>query len=199
MTKIKNHKINSIFNKYGVMRACDAEKEGIHHESLRRLVSSGKLERIERGMYRQPSSLITENHSYIQASKRIPQGVICLLSALSFHKFTVQMPRQVWLAIDFKARLPRKGELKIKIVRFSGKALTQGIVEYIIEGVNVKVYNPAKTVADCFKYRHKIGLDVALEALKEGYRKKKFTMDELWKYAKICRVANVMRPYMESL
>ncbi len=109
------------------------------------------------------------------------------------------MPRQVWLAIDFKARLPRKGELKIKIVRFSGKALTQGIVEYIIEGVNVKVYNPAKTVADCFKYRHKIGLDVALEALKEGYRKKKFTMDELWKYAKICRVANVMRPYMESL
>jgi predicted transcriptional regulator of viral defense system len=124
--------------------------------------------------------------------------VVCLLSALQFHDLTTQAPFQVWLAIDRKAWLPKEPRLPIRIVRFSGPALEKGIEEHIIEGVSVKVYNPAKTVADCFKYRNKIGLDVALEALRDCRRERKCTNYDLWEYAKICRVANVMKPYLEA-
>jgi predicted transcriptional regulator of viral defense system len=142
---------------------------------------------------------VTEFHSLEEACKRVPHGIVCLLSALRFHGLTTQAPFEVWLAIDRKARLPRLGALPLRIVRFSGRALKEGVEEHRIEGVPVKTYNPAKTVADCFKYRNKIGLDVALEALRDCRRQRKCTNDELWRYAKVCRVANVMRPYMEAL
>jgi len=112
---------------------------------------------------------------------------------------TTQSPFEIWIAIDHKARYPKESMLPIRVVRFSGKALTSGVEQHRIEGVPVRMYGPAKTIADCFKYRNKIGLDVALEALRDCYRSRKCTMDELWKYAKICRVANIMKPYLESL
>ena len=124
--------------------------------------------------------------------------MVCLLSALRFHNLTTQIPHQVWFAIHYKARLPKEPRLPIKIVRFSGPALETCIENHSIEGVPVKVYNPAKTVADCFKYRNKIGLDVALEALRECRRQRKCTNDQLWQYAKVCRVAKVMKPYLEA-
>jgi len=127
------------------------------------------------------------------------KGVVCLLSALRFHDLTTQSPFEVWLAIGEKSRLPKQENPQVRIVRFSTKALTYGVQGHRIEGVPVRVFTPAKTVADCFRYRNKIGLDVALEALRDCKRKRKATMDEIWKAAKVCRMANVMRPYLESI
>lgn len=134
-----------------------------------------------------------------EAAKRVPHGVVCLLSALQFHELTSQAPFEVWLAIGEKARRPKVDYPPLRILRFSGAALERGIVTHAFENVTVNVYSPAKTVADCFKYRNKLGLDVALEALRDCWKKRRATMDELWQAAKICRVANVMRPYLESL
>jgi len=183
----------------GILRPRDLDAEGIPREYLVRLLAEGLLERPGRGIYVSSGLKPTPNHSLAEAVKRVPHGVICLLSALQFHELTTQAPFEVWLAIGEKARLPKVDYPPLRIVRFSGAALEQGIVQHPVEGVLVKVYGPAKTVADCFKYRNKIGLDVALEALRDCWRKRRATMDELWQAAKICRVANVMRPYLESL
>jgi len=183
----------------GVLRLRDVTGLGIHPEYVRRLVAAGSLVREGRGLYSLPNADVTESHSLVEATRRVPSAVVCLLSALSFHQIGTQLPHQVWLAIDVKARLPRADYPPLRIVRFSGEALRAGIEQHRIEGVVIRVYGPAKTVADCFKYRNKIGLDVALEALREGWRGRRFTMDDLWPYAKVCRVANVMRPYLEGL
>ena len=129
----------------------------------------------------------------------VPKGVICLLSALRFHDLTTQAPHEIWIAIDRKTRLPVNKALPIRFVRFSGPALIEGVESHIIDGIPVAIYQPAKTVADCFKYRNKIGLDVALEALKDCLRNRRCQADTLWRFAKICRVSNVMRPYLEAM
>ena len=183
----------------GVLRPRDLDAEGIPREYLRRLLDEGLLDRPGRGIYVAAGLKPTPNHSLAEAGKRVPHGTVCLLSALQFHELTTQSPFEVWLAIGEKARLPKVDYPPLRIVRFSGAALEEQFEEHRIEGVSVKVYTPAKTVADCFKYRNKIGLDVALEALRDCWKKRKTTMDELWEAAKVCRVANVMRPYLESL
>ena len=183
----------------GVLRPRDLDAEGIPREYLRRLLAEGLLDHPGRGIYVAAGLKPTPYHSLAEACKRVPHGVVCLLSALQFHELTTQAPFEVWLAIGEKARLPKVDYPPLRIVRFSGPALEDGIKEHRIEGVTVRVYTPAKTVADCFKYRNKIGLDVALEALRDCWTKRRATMDELWKAAKTCRVANVMRPYLESI
>ncbi len=172
---------------------------GISREYLRKLHEQGIVQRVGYGLYTLPDGELTEHRTIVEACKRIPHGVVCLLSALRFHDLTTQLPFEIWLAIDRKAWRPRESNIPLRIVRFSGPALEAGVEEHKIEGVRVRVYNVAKTVADCFKYRNKIGLDVAMEALREGWRERRFTMDELWRYGKICRVTNVMRPYLEML
>lgn len=166
---------------------------------LSELVKSGDLVKIGRGLYGLPDALFSEHQTLLETAKTVPNGVVCLLSALRFHDLTTQNPFEVWLAIERKARIPQVETLPLRIMFFTDKAFTEGIETHNIEGVPLRVYNPAKTVADCFKYRNKIGLDVALEALRDVWRQKKATMDELWHYAKICRMTNVMRPYLESL
>ncbi len=141
----------------------------------------------------------TEHHSLAEASKRLPNGIVCLISALRFHNLTTQVPHEVWMAISEKARRPRVDYPPLRIARFSGPSLDYGVATKKVEGVAVRVFNPAKTVADCFQYRNKIGLDVPLEALRDCYRQRKATVDELWKAAKVCRVARVMQPYLESI
>ncbi|MEW6568908.1 MAG: type IV toxin-antitoxin system AbiEi family antitoxin domain-containing protein [Chloroflexota bacterium] len=192
-------RILALARKRGVLRLKDVTALGIHPEYVRRLVSAGRLMRTGRGLYVLAEADLTESHSLVEAVRRVPDGIVCLLSALQFHRIGTQMPHQVWLALSHKARLPRTDSSPLRIVRFSGTALRSGIEKHRIEGIDVRVYSPAKTVADCFKYRNKIGLDVALEALREGWRRRRFSMDELWSYAKVCRVANVMRPYLEGL
>ena len=183
----------------GLVRLRDAQAHGVHPEYLRRLASRGELARVGRGLYALPNAEITEHHSLAEVGARVPQGVICLLTALRFHGLGSQNPKKVWLAIDRKAALPRLKYPPVRIVRFAKPALTQGVEERRIEGVRVRVTTPARTVVDCFKYRNKIGLDVALEALRAYRRRKDFKLDETWKYATLQRVARVMKPYLEAL
>jgi len=193
------NKIIRIVKKLGIVRPRDMDEYGMHRKYIQRLYNQGMLTRIGRGLYTLPDVEPSENRSIAEACKLAPKGVICLLSALRFHDLTTQSPYEIWMAIDNKARSPKKLGIPIRIVRFSGEVLTSGIEQHDIEGVSIRIYDPAKTVADCFKFRNKIGLDVALEALRDCYRSRKCTMDELWKNAKICRVANIMKPYLESL
>ncbi len=183
----------------GVARMRELERSGASREYLRLLVQRGLVERVGRGLYALPDAEVSENHTLAETAKRVPRGVVCLLSALRFHGLTTQSPSEVWLAIDFKARRPTVDYPPLRIVRFSGRALTSGVEEHQIEGVTVKVYTAAKTVADCFKYRNKIGLDVAIEALRDCRLRRKAGVDDLWASAKVCRVANVMRPYLETI
>jgi len=182
----------------GILRPRDLQAEGIPPEVLRRLCARGLLLHVGRGLYMRPDVEVTESHSLAEAAKAAPHGVVCLLSALRFHELTTQAPFEVWLAIGERARRPRTLRPPLRIVRFSGAALTEGIDTHRIEGVLVRVYNPAKTVADCFKYRNKIGLDVAMEALRDCRRERKASEGELWHYARICRVDKVMKPYLEA-
>ncbi|MCY4533090.1 MAG: type IV toxin-antitoxin system AbiEi family antitoxin domain-containing protein [Gammaproteobacteria bacterium] len=195
----KTDKILELVRKAGVLRPRELDSYNIPRTYLSRLCSAGNLQRIGRGLYVLPGSGATEHHSLAEAGKRVPKGVVCLLSALSFHELTTQAPFEVWLAIGEKAWRPRLEYPPLRIVYFSQAALNAGVEEHKLEGVTVHVYSPAKTVADCFKYRNKIGLDVAIEALRECRRARYCTMDDLWRYAAICRVRNVMRPYLESL
>ena len=183
----------------GLLRVCDLTSRGLHPEYLRRLYQKGLVRREGRGLYIAADAEISVHYGLAQVAKRIPHGVICLLSALSFHEIGTQLPHQVWIAIDRRAAKPKIQFPPLRVMRFSGAALTEGIETYQIEGVPVQIFNPAKTVADCFKYRNKIGLDVALEALKECIRDRRTTMDDLWHFAQVCRMTNVMRPYMEAM
>lgn len=182
-----------------LLRARDLAQEAVPTVVLSRLVAAGKLERVARGVYGLPGRAVSEHRSLAEVALRVPQGVVCLLSALRVHGIGTQAPFEVWLAIAHRASLPRLDHPALRAVRMSGCAFTEGIEYLPIDGVKVPVFNTAKTVADCFKYRNKIGLDVALEALRDGWTQKKFTMDAIWHYASIDRVANVMRPYLESV
>jgi len=150
-------------------------------------------------LYTSTSLPLSEHSSLLQVASRVPRGVICLLSSLQFHKLTTEVPSQVWIAIDVKAWTPRVVSPATRFIRMSGPALHSGVKEYRVRGGSLKVYTPAKTIVDCFKFRNKIGLEVALEALRECRRLEKPSIDEIWVAAKICRVANVMRPYLEAL
>lgn len=192
-------KLLKFIRKKGIVRAKDLTLLDVPRVYLSKLVQTGDIEHISRGLYAAASSNPTANRTLAQVSRRVPKGTVCLLSALRFHGLTTQLPSRVWLAIDTKAWRPKEDVLPLQIVHFSGQALTEGVGIHTIENVTVRVYSAAKTVADCFKYRNKIGLDVALEALRDSQRKNKCTMDELWHFARICRVANVMQPYLEAI
>ena len=182
-----------------LLRPRDLAGTGIDRKYLSLLAREGFIERVGRGLYALPDADLSEHQTLAEAAKRVPGGVVCLLSALRFHGLTTQAPFEVWMAIENKAWQPRIDAPPMRFVRFSGTAWTYGIDEHDVGGVPVRVYTPAKTVADCFKYRNKIGLDVALEALRETWRARAATMDELWRAAQACRMRNVMRPYLESL
>lgn len=195
----KSEKVLDLAREKGVLHTRDLNNYGIQREYLSRLCKQGRLIRVGRGRYVLPDMEISENYNLALVAKAIPRAVISLLSALRFHDIGTQSPFQVWIAIQNRAASPRIDNPTVRIFRFSGEAFSEGIEEHNVDGVNVKVYNPAKTIADCFKYRNKIGLDVAIEALRDGWQQKKISMDELWKYSKICRVSNVIKPYLESL
>jgi predicted transcriptional regulator of viral defense system len=182
-----------------LVRVRDAAAIGIARTYLQLAVARSLLERAGRGVYRSPHAEATEHRTLAEVCARVPRGVLCLLTALRFHEIGTQNPPDVWLAIGPKAHRPALGQLRLQVVRFSGPALAQGVETHVIEGVRVRVTNPAKTVADCFKYRNKVGLDVAIEALKDVWRRGRCTADDLMKYARTCRVARVMRPYMEAI
>jgi predicted transcriptional regulator of viral defense system len=195
----KTEQTLNLVKRMGLVRPRDLSRHRIPVVYLRRLVQRGQLVQPARGVYAIAGHEPTLHYSLAAVSKRIPRGVVCLMSALAYHEIGTQLPSVVWLAINQRSRpLVTKG-LPVKIVRFSGLALTGGAQEHRIEGVTVRVTSPAKTIADCFKFRNKVGVDVALEALRDAWRKRKVTMAELDRFARIDRVTNVMRPYLEML
>jgi predicted transcriptional regulator of viral defense system len=193
------HAVLELARQHTLLRARDLTERSLPTIVLSRLVAAGKLQRVARGVYGLPTRAPNELSSLAEVCLRVPRGVVCLLSALRVHEIGTQAPFEVWIAIPHHSPVPRLDQPAVRVVRMSGASLTQGVETMAIEGVKVPVFNAAKTVADCFKFRNKIGLDVALEALRDGWSQRKLTMDALWHYATINRVANVMRPYLESV
>lgn len=192
-------KLEALAKHKHLIRARDLEPAGIARSELRRAVDRNILTHVSRGVYQFAGAEPTAHDVMAEACLRVPHGVICLLSALNFHHLGTQSPHQIWMAIDVKARKPQPSDLPLKIVRFSGIALADGVKTQQTAAGEIRVYCAAKTVADCFKYRNKMGLDVALEALRDYIQNRAGTIDEIWKYAKVCRVSNVMRPYLEAM
>ena len=199
MANVSVPKLSPFLRRNSVIRTRDLARLGLPRTALEAPLADGKISRISRGIYAVSGHAVSEHHSLAQAAVRIPSGVVCLLSALVFHELTTQSPHEVWLAIDRKARRPAGGFPPLRVVRFGGDALDKGIELHQIDGIPVRITTAAKTVADCFKYRNKLGTPIAIEALRDGWARKKFTMDELWDMARVCRVQNVIRPYVESL
>jgi len=190
--------IMDVAKKESVFRAGDIPGVADPRSTLYRMVSQGELVRVGRGLYALHNAEISENHSLVLATKRYPRGVICLISALYFHEIRTQLPYETWMMRQDR-RVALDNGFPVRFVYSTGNVFTYGIEKHHIEGIEVSIYSPAKTVADCFKYRNKIGLDVAIEALQEGWRAKRFTMDEIWSAAKVCRVQTIIQPYAEML
>ena len=196
---IHTQRVLELVRKNGWLRASDLADAGVPRAVLTRMAASGQLERAARGLYRLPDSGSSEHEGLVTVASKVPQAVVCLLSALQFHGLTTQLPWQVWFAMPRGSHVPRLEYPPIRMVQFTGEAYTQGIETHERDGVKLHVYSVAKTVADCFKHRNKIGMDVALEALKDARAQGRASFDDLWRCAKVCRVSNVMRPYMEAV
>jgi predicted transcriptional regulator of viral defense system len=183
----------------GAFRVREAIKAGVHPRTLYAMRDQGIIKRIGRGVYRLSDMPTLGNPDLATIAMRIPKGVICLISALSYHEITTQIPHQIYLALPRGAEPPRIDYPPVHVFWFSGLAFDEGIEYHKVDGIPVNIYSPEKTIADCFKYRNKIGLDVVLEALKLYRSRKRFKVDELMHYAQLCRVEKVMRPYVEAL
>jgi predicted transcriptional regulator of viral defense system len=193
------HRLVALARHKAVLRSHEAEAAGIPRVVLSRLAARGVLERIDRGLYRLTNAPLSEEESLVAVAARVPRGIFCLLTALQFHGLTTQLPREVWIAMPRGSHVPRIDYPPLHMVQFSPQAYEQGVEILVREQVPLRVYGVAKTVADCFKMRHLVGPDVALEALKEVRARQRASADDIWQQAKVCRVANVMRPYLEAI
>jgi len=189
----------ALLSEKGLVRMREFSDVGVGAETVARLVRDGEVERVARGLYQLSDAMPDPQHNFAEASALVPKGVICLTSALQYHEMTLQMPSAVWMAIDRTGWKPKVEYPPIRFVRFGAKAMSEGIKRHQIDGVAVPIFEPAKTIVDCFRYRNKIGLDIALESLREGLRAKRVTPDQLWKFARSARVWTVMRPYVEAM
>ncbi len=202
MKKVRNkyERPISIFRKHdGILRTGEAITAGIHPRKLYAMRDQGIVERLSRGVYRLSELKPLGDPDLVSVTVRIPKGVVCLISALAFHEITTQIPHQVYIAIDRHSRPPNIDFPPIRVFRFTGEAYKSGIETHETEGIQLRIYCPEKTIADCFKYRNKIGFDVAIEALKLYRKRMGFKVDALMHFAQVCRVEKVMRPYMEAL
>lgn len=188
-----------LLERHGIMRQSDFVAHGIDPPTLARLVEQGVLTRPSRGLYEFANAEFELNHSLAEIAKRVPRGVICLISALHFHQITLQVPSSVWVAIGAHDRKPRIDRPSTRFVRFGEGAFTKGIQTHVIDSVPVRLFDPAKTVVDCFRYRRTVGLDVALEALRMALRSRKATPDAIARYARTLHIWSVLRPYLESM
>lgn len=196
---VHTQRILDLARQKGMLRPADLQEIGAARVALTRMTATGLLEKVGRGLYRLPGGNASEHETLTTVAARVPQAVFCLLTALQFHGLTTQLPRQVWIAMPRGSHVPKLDYPPVKMVQFAGEAYSEGVEVFERDQVFLRVYGVAKTVADCFKHRNKIGLDVALEALRDARSQKKASADDLWRFAKICRVANVMRPYLEAV
>lgn len=189
----------ALLKRRGVARTSDLESAGLTRVQIARLRDDGVIERVARGLYRLPGADVTEHHDLVMVASRSPDSIVCLVSALRFHDLTTQVAHEVWLAIPRDARAPALEYPPLRVIRMSGQSIEFGVEVHRLEGVDVRMFAASKTVADCFKFRNTVGLDVAIEALQDFRRLRKGTMDDLWRAAAACRVQRVMRPYMEAI
>lgn len=189
----------SLIERHGIMRLSDLKDHGVNPATLARLVEEGILHRPSRGLYELAGADVELAHSLAEVATRVPKGVICLTSALQFHEITLQVPRNVWIAIGSKDRKPVIDYPPVRVVRFGEKAMTLGVETHTIDSVPVRIFDPAKSIVDCFRFRNSVGLDVALEALRMGWRTRKANADDMARYAQALRIWSVMRPYLESV
>lgn len=190
----------SVFKEHGgMLRMSSAVAAGIHRDTLRRMVASGDLQKISRGLYHLVEVTPPPHPDLAAVAARVPAGVICLISALSFHNLTTQIPHEIYVAIGRNSEPPRISYPPVRVFRFSGETFTAGIEEHLAGPFTVRVYSREKTIADCFKFRNKIGLDTVLEAIRLYKQSGRTDVDTLLHYANICRVANVIRPYLEAM
>ena len=198
MAAPRERRILQIIRQLGLVRPVDLETRGISRRELYSLARKGMVARQARGIYVADKHPYTAQHTLAQVAKRVPAGVFCLLTALRFHDLTTQALAELWIALPEKARKPRLDYPRLRVARFSGEALTEGIETHRLEGVEVRVYSAAKTVADCFKYRNKVGVDVAIEALRDFGRRYRGGATDLARFARVCRVTRVMQPYLDA-
>ncbi len=191
--------IRHLFDQTGTLRSRELEAHGVSRVQLSRWVATSELNRLGRGLYALPDYAPNQHASLVEVARRAPQVVFCLLTALRFHELTTQAPFEVWIAIGNKEHPPRLPYPKLRVLRFSSESLHYGVEAHTVDGAMLRVTSMAKTVADCFKFRNKIGLDVAVEALRDAVKRRRVSADEIWRAAKVCRVAAVMRPYLESI
>lgn len=199
LTDTHTQRVLDLASQKGLLRANDLDAIEVPRVVLARLTAAGLLDKVGRGLYRLPSYPASEHESLVAVAAKVPQAVFCLLTALQFHELTTQLPRQVWIAMPRGSHVPRISYPPLKMVQMTDGVYSEGIEIVERDGVELRVYGVAKTVADCFKHRNKTGLDVALEALRDVRAKRKASADDLWRYAKLCRVTNVMRPYLEAI
>ena len=195
----RQSEFKELFGDATVLRSKDLEQRGLTRAHIRQALEAGDLERVGRGLYLRCGADLSEHHSLVQVASRVPNAAICLLSALRFHELTTQNPHEVWIAIGPKDRKPALEYPACKVVRYGGERFGLGLDQHQVEGTRLRIYSVARTVVDLFRYRNKVGLDVALEALKEGWRSKRFTLAELNRIAGLCRMGRVMKPYLETL
>lgn len=195
----QTQRILDLLSQRGLLRPSDLDAIGASRVTLARMTDAGLLEKVDRGLYRLADQDHAENESLITVATKVPQAVFCLLTALQFHDLTTQLPREIWIAMPRGSHVPKIDYPPIKMVQVTGDAYAAGIEIFQHGGIPLRIYGVARTVVDCFKHRNKIGLDVAIEALRDARIQKKASADDLWRYAKICRVANVMRPYLEAI
>ena len=193
-------KARNIFRRHGgVLRMSEALYTGIHRRMLYSMLEAGVIEQLSRGLYRLADLPPLGNPDLVSVSLKIPNGVICLISALAYHEITTQVPHEVYVALERGTEAPRLNHPPLRVFWFSEESFTVGIEKHKIDSVPVRIYSPEKTIADCFKYRNKIGLDIAIEALKLYRERKRFKRDDLVKFSQVCRVGKIMRPYLEAL
>lgn len=198
-TQPPTERVLALVERQGIVRPRDVAALGLSPTHLQRLYEQGRIQRSGRGIYLSLDAQPDAHLSLSETALRAPTGVICLVSALEFHGLTTQLPHEVWLALPPRTYHPRSEWPPLRIVTMSGAAFTEGIEEYPLNGVAVRIYSPAKTVVDCFRFRNRLGLDVALEALRDIRRQRRATLDELWRLATVCRIGSVMKPYLEAL
>lgn len=191
--------VTAIVEKQKLVRSKDLKEHSVSRSHLWNLAKVGKIERVGHGLYRAKNAPISAHETLLEVAKRVPAGVLCLSSALRYHELTTESPFEIWLAIERDMWTPKMEFPPLRVVHFSPDTFKFGVETHSEDGGSFRVYSPAKTVADCFKFRSKIGMETAIEALRSAYKEKKASIDEISRAAKVCRVVNVMRPYMESL
>lgn len=199
MTRTQSDRILELAQRQRLLSAADVRAHGWSPQLLVKLEHGGKLRRVARGLYSLPDSQVSEHQSLVEVCRRVPKAVVCLLSALQFHDIGTQLPFEVWIALPEATQTPALDHPTLRVARLRGEAYSEGIETVVEHGSPIRIYSVAKTITDCFKFRHKVGLDVALEALKDAWRQRKLDMDQVTTFARINRVEKVMQPYLETV